>query len=92
MRIRRFFCTFASSFVNVMKKKGNILIIDDNQALLISLRLLLKNVFEDVQTSTNPNVIPTLMRRTMPDIVLLDMNFGRGINSGNEGLYWLKEL
>lgn len=75
-----------------MKKKGNILIIDDNQALLISLRLLLKNVFEDVQTSTNPNVIPTLMRRTMPDIVLLDMNFGRGINSGNEGLYWLKEI
>lgn len=75
-----------------MKKKGNILIIDDNQALLISLRLLLKNVFEDVQTSTNPNVIPTLMRRTMPDIVLLDMNFDRGINSGNEGLYWLKEI
>ena len=75
-----------------MKKKGNILIIDDNEAMLVSLRMLLKNVFEDVQTSTNPNAIPTLMRRKRPDIVLLDMNFGRGINNGNEGMFWLKEI
>ena len=75
-----------------MKKKGNILIIDDNEAMLVSLRMLLKNVFEDVQTSTNPNAIPTLMRRKRPDVVLLDMNFGRGINNGNEGLFWLKEI
>ena len=75
-----------------MKKKGNILIIDDNEAMLVSLRMLLKNVCEDVQTSTNPNAIPTLMRRKRPDIVLLDMNFGRGINNGNEGMFWLKEI
>ncbi|OYP69121.1 sigma-54 dependent transcriptional regulator [Prevotella sp. P2-180] len=75
-----------------MKKKGNILIIDDNEAMLVSLRMLLKNVCEDVQTSTNPNAIPTLMRRKRPDVVLLDMNFGRGINNGNEGLFWLKEI
>ena len=75
-----------------MKKKGNILIIDDNEAMLVSLRMLLKNVCEDVQTSTNPNAIPTLMRRKKPDVVLLDMNFGRGINNGNEGMFWLKEI
>ena len=75
-----------------MKKRGNILVIDDNEAMLVSLRMLLKNVFEDVQTSTNPNAIPTLMRRKRPDVVLLDMNFGRGINNGNEGLFWLKEI
>ena len=75
-----------------MKKKGNILIIDDNEAMLVSLRMLLKNVCEDVQTSTNPNAIPTLMRRKRPDVVLLDMNFGRGINNGNEGVFWLKEI
>ena len=75
-----------------MKKKGNILIIDDNEAMLVSLRMLLKNVFEDVQTSTNPNAIPTLMRRKRPVVVLLDMNFGRGINNGNEGMFWLKEI
>lgn len=75
-----------------MKKKGNILIIDDNEAMLVSLRMLLKNLCEDVQTSTNPNAIPTLMRRKRPDVVLLDMNFGRGINNGNEGMFWLKEI
>ena len=75
-----------------MKKKGNILIIDDNEAMLVSLRMLLKNVCEDVHTSTNPNAIPTLMRRKKPDVVLLDMNFGRGINNGNEGMFWLKEI
>ena len=75
-----------------MKKKVNIVIIDDNEAMLVSLRMLLKNVFEDVQTSTNPNAIPTLMRRKRPEVVLLDMNFGRGINNGNEGLFWLKEI
>ena len=75
-----------------MKKRGNILVIDDNEAMLVSLRLLLDNVFEDVQTSSNPNAIPTLMRRKRPDVVLLDMNFGRGINNGNEGLLWLREI
>ena len=75
-----------------MKKKGNILIIDDNEAMLVSLRMLLKNVCENMQTSTNPNAIPTLMRRKRPDVVLLDMNFGRGINNGNEGMFWLKEI
>ena len=87
-----FFCTFASLSLKAMKKKGNILIVDDNEAMLVSLRMLLKNVCEDVQTSTNPNAIPTLMRRKRPDIVLLDMNFGRGINNGNEGMFWLKEI
>ncbi|MGM9697612.1 MAG: sigma-54-dependent transcriptional regulator [Prevotella sp.] len=73
-------------------KKGNILIVDDNEALLVSLRMLLNGVFADVQTTTNPNAIPSLMRRKKPDVVLLDMNFGRGINSGNEGLFWLTEI
>lgn len=75
-----------------MKKKGDILIIDDNEAMLVSLRMLLKNVFEDVQTSATPNAIPSLLRKKKPDVVLLDMNFGRGINNGNEGLFWLKEI
>ena len=73
-------------------KKGNILIVDDNEALLVSLRMLLTGVFDDVQTTTNPNAIPTLMRRSVPNVVLLDMNFGRGVNSGNEGLFWLSEI
>ena len=45
-----------------------------------------------MQTSTPPNAIPSLLRKKKPDVVLLDMNFGRGINNGNEGLFWLKEI
>ena len=28
----------------------------------------------------------------MPEVVLLDMNFTSGINTGNEGLFWLHEI
>ena len=40
-------------------------------------------------TIANPNSIPAKLREEHPDVVLLDMNFSSGINSGNEGLYWL---
>ena len=73
-------------------KKGNILIVDDNEALLVSLRMLLNGIFADVQTTTNPNAIPSFLHAGTPDVVLLDMNFGRGVNSGNEGLFWLAEI
>ena len=73
-------------------KKGNILIVDDAEPLLVSLKILLRSVFSDIQLTSNPNTIPTLMQRTMPDVVLLDMNFGKGINNGNEGLFWLREI
>ena len=43
-------------------------------------------------TIANPNSIPAKLREEHPDVVLLDMNFSSGINSGNEGLYWLREI
>lgn len=73
-------------------KKGKILIVDDNEALLVSLRMLLSDVFADIATSANPNLIPSLLRSQQPDVVLLDMNFGRTLNNGNEGIYWLSQI
>ena len=73
-------------------KKGKILIVDDNEALLVSLRMLLNDVFADIATNTNPNLIPSLLRSQQPDVVLLDMNFGRTLNNGNEGIYWLSQI
>ncbi|MGM9708607.1 MAG: sigma-54-dependent transcriptional regulator [Prevotella sp.] len=73
-------------------KKGKILIVDDNEALLVSLRMLLSDVFADIATNTNPNLIPSLLRSQQPDVVLLDMNFGRTLNNGNEGIYWLSQI
>lgn len=74
------------------KAKGSILIVDDNEEILLGLRLLLEEHFEKVSTEKDPNLIPSLIREENRDVVILDMNFRAGINSGNEGLYWLKRI
>ena len=80
------------SFVTMIKKQGTILIVDDNRNILTTVRMLLEPVFANIITIANPNSIPAKLREEHPDVVLLDMNFSSGINSGNEGLYWLREI
>lgn len=80
------------SFVTMIKKQGTILIVDDNRNILTTVRMLLKPVFANIITIANPNSIPAKLREEHPDVVLLDMNFSSGINSGNEGLFWLREI
>ena len=75
-----------------MIKKGTILIVDDNRNILTTVRMLLEPVFANIITIANPNSIPAKLREEHPDVVLLDMNFSSGINSGNEGLFWLREI
>lgn len=80
------------SFVIMIKKQGTILIVDDNRNILTTVRMLLESVFANIITIANPNSIPAKLREEHPDVVLLDMNFSSGINSGNEGLFWLREI
>lgn len=75
-----------------MAKKGTILIIDDEEDILFSLKFLLKQHFASVFTDTNPYQLPRLLRQHEPDVVILDMNFGKGRDSGAEGLEWLKKI
>ena len=75
-----------------MKRQGTLLIVDDNRNILTTVRMLLEPIFAQIITIANPNSIPTKLREEKPDVVLLDMNFSSGINSGNEGLYWLREI
>jgi len=72
--------------------KSEILIVDDNKSVLTALEMLLKTEFSSVLTLKNPNSIISALHKNSIDIVLLDMNFKAGINSGNEGLYWLKQV
>ena len=74
------------------KKQGTILIVDDNRNILTTVRMLLEPIFDGIITIANPNSIPAKLREEHPDVVLLDMNFSSGINSGNEGLYWLRKI
>jgi DNA-binding NtrC family response regulator len=75
-----------------MKIKGKILIIDDNEGILKSLSFILKQEFEEVTTIKNPAKFTSLLQSGSFDIILLDMNFSAGINTGNEGIFWLKEI
>lgn len=72
--------------------KKAILIIDDNPNILTSLRFLLSDRFKTVCTLSSPQGAVAQLRREPADVVLLDMNFSAGINSGNEGLFWLGEI
>ena len=78
--------------LRMIKKQGTILIVDDNRNILTTVRMLLDPVFHNIITIANPNSIPAKLREEHPDVVLLDMNFSSGINSGNEGLFWLREI
>lgn len=75
-----------------MAKKGTLLIVDDNRSILTAVQMLVENTFKKIITLSNPNQIPAIFREYAPEVVLLDMNFSSGINSGNEGLYWLREI
>lgn len=73
-------------------KKSKILIIDDEEDILLTLKMLLKKHVGSVFTSSNPYHIPRLIRQNEPDLILLDLNFKSGATTGEEGLQWLKKL
>lgn len=73
-------------------KNTSILVIDDDPDVLIAVRLLLKTEVKKVVTEKNPENLPALLRENTFDLVLLDMNFKSSINTGNEGIYWLKRI
>lgn len=71
-------------------KYGTILVIDDNPAILTALKICLGENFEHILTLPRPDTAPTLLQQEQVDIILLDMNFSLGVNSGQEGLMWLR--
>jgi two-component system response regulator HydG len=74
------------------RKKGNILVIDDDEDVLLSLRILLKQYFQEVTLENKINKLNSIIENKTFDVILLDMNFRAGINTGNEGIYWMKQI
>lgn len=72
--------------------KASILVIDDDVDVLTAVRLMLKTEVQEVFTEKNPENIPSLISSRSFDLVLLDMNFNASVNTGNEGLFWLKHI
>ena len=74
------------------KKKGKVLVIDDNEDILFALNLLLKPLVEDIRVTKQPEQIDRFYDLLHPDVVLLDMNFTRDAISGEEGFEWLEHI
>lgn len=72
--------------------EANILVIDDDDDILLSARLFLKQHFNQVLTCKSPREINVLLSKNEVDIILLDMNYQKGASDGREGLYWLEHI
>lgn len=76
----------------MLLRNSTILIIDDDTDVLTAVRLLLKTEVKEVVTEKNPENLRWLLSKQKFDLILLDMNFNSSINTGNEGLFWLKKI
>ena len=75
-----------------MQNYGTILIIDDNAAILTALKYCLSGTFEKVLTMTSPDSVISFLNQEEVNLILLDMNFTLGVNSGQDGLLWLQAI
>lgn len=75
-----------------MKTAANILIVDDDRDVLETARMFLKQEFTSVDIEENPDKIPGYFDIKDYDVILLDMNFNKGVNDGEEGFHWLSEV
>lgn len=75
-----------------MKEKGRVLIVDDDNYVMLSIRILLEQHYEDVRGINNPLQIESALSENHYDVVILDMNFKAGETSGNDGLKYLKQV
>ncbi len=71
---------------------GKILVVDDDRDVLFTARLVMKSLFEKVDTLERPGLIPEFLKACKYDVVILDMNFSRGDTSGKEGIAWLERI
>jgi len=79
--------------INAMRKKqAQILIVDDQEEILFSAKMILKKHFETIFTTNSPKKIISILSENEINVVLLDMNYRIGFEDGREGIHWLKEI
>ena len=76
----------------MLLKHARILLVDDDPHILAAMRLFLKSKVKEVSTERNPDQILNQLDKMKYDLVILDMNFNGVINTGNEGLFWLRKI
>jgi DNA-binding NtrC family response regulator len=78
--------------VNQATRFGRCIIIDDDPDIGLSARLLLRGLFAEVVDFQSPESALAAMDQELPDVILLDANFGRGATNAAEGFHWLSEI
>jgi len=74
------------------KRFARCIVIDDDPDILLSARLLLRDLFAEVAVFQSPPEAMDAFNAAPPDVVLLDANFGRGATNAAEGFHWLAEI
>ncbi|WP_294276198.1 sigma-54 dependent transcriptional regulator [uncultured Chryseobacterium sp.] len=74
------------------KKEAHILIVDDDDDILFSARVWLKKFFTEVSCLSQPKNLLKFLSEHQVEAVLLDMNFRKGFENGQDGLYWMQEI
>ena len=78
--------------VSMKKNQGTILIVDDDDHVVVTSRMILKQYFENIESLSSPKKLETRLKQSDIDVVLLDMNFQAGVTSGNEGIFWMNRI
>jgi DNA-binding NtrC family response regulator len=73
-------------------RSGSILVVDDDKDVLFTAKLVLRDLFAKVDTIDRPELIPEYLKSSRYEVILLDMNFARGITTGREGIVWLDKI
>lgn len=73
-------------------KKPRILIADDQQDVLDTLEITLKNENWDCCLVTSPEAVLVTLKREEFDLLLMDLNYQRDTTSGQEGLQLLETI
>lgn len=78
--------------LTMRKKQAQILVVDDQEEILFSAKMILKKYFETIFTTNSPKKIISILNENEINVVLLDMNYRIGFEDGREGIHWLKEI
>ncbi|MES2517026.1 MAG: sigma-54 dependent transcriptional regulator [Bacteroidota bacterium] len=76
----------------MLLKNAKILAVDDDQDVLVAVKMLLRPEVKDIVTEKNPEKILSLLAQNQFDVILLDMNYKSSLNTGNEGIFWLRKI
>ncbi len=76
----------------MLLKNAKILAVDDDQDVLVAVKMLLRPEVKEIVTEKNPEKILSLLAQNQFDLILLDMNYKSSLHTGNEGIFWLRKI